>query len=106
VIKAELPEIKIVMLTTGGRRGPVRSVKSGAAPTAQESGAHELFDYLAGLGRGEAPYRASFQPPAGRVLPTRRMCSTSVPRGLPGAPRPELTPRSARVLAWSLVAFA
>ncbi len=56
LIQAELPEIKIVMLTTSGEDADLfEALKSGASGYLLKSlRPNELFDYLSGLGRGEA----------------------------------------------------
>ena len=56
VIHAELPEIKIVMLTTSAEDHDLfESLKSGASGYLLKNlRPNELFDYLAALGRGEA----------------------------------------------------
>lgn len=57
LIKAELPEIKIVILTTSAEDADLfEAIKSGASGYLLKNlEANQLFDYLAGLGRGEAP---------------------------------------------------
>src|SRR5512137_229554 len=57
LIKAELPETKIVMLTTSAEDADLfEALKSGASGyLLKNMEANQLFDYLAGLGRGEAP---------------------------------------------------
>jgi two-component system NarL family response regulator len=57
MIHAELPEIKIVMLTTSADDGDLfEALKSGASGYLLKNlEPNQLFDYLAGLERGEAP---------------------------------------------------
>jgi DNA-binding NarL/FixJ family response regulator len=57
LIKAELPEITIVMLTTSADDDDLfESLKSGASGYLLKNlEPNQLFDYLAGLDRGEAP---------------------------------------------------
>ena len=57
LIKAELPEIQIVMLTTSAEDVDLfEALKSGASGYLLKNlKPNELFDYLAGLARGEAP---------------------------------------------------
>jgi len=57
LVKAELPEIKIVMLTTSADDADLfDALKSGASGYLLKNLQHtELFDYLGGLERGEAP---------------------------------------------------
>jgi two-component system NarL family response regulator len=57
LIKAELPEIQIVMLTTSAEDADLfEALKSGASGYLLKNlKPNELFDYLAGLARGEAP---------------------------------------------------
>jgi DNA-binding NarL/FixJ family response regulator len=57
LIKTELPEIKIVMLTTSAESDDLfEALKSGASGYLLKNlKPNELFDYLAGLSRGEAP---------------------------------------------------
>jgi two-component system NarL family response regulator len=57
LIKAELPEIQIVMLTTSAEDVDLfEALKSGASGYLLKNlKPNELFNYLAGLARGEAP---------------------------------------------------
>lgn len=57
LIKAELPETKIVMLTTSAEDADLfEALKSGASGyLLKDLEPNQLFDYLAGLARGEAP---------------------------------------------------
>ena len=102
LIKAELPEIKIVMLTTSAEDADLfEALKSGASGyLLKDLEPNQLFDYLAGLGRGEAPLS--------RELSTRllaefahqaNMLDEHAAAGLPGAPPgPELTARQREIL--------
>jgi DNA-binding NarL/FixJ family response regulator len=56
LIKAEMPEIKIVMLTTSAEDDDLfEAIKSGAnGYLLKDLQPNELFEYLVGLGRGEA----------------------------------------------------
>lgn len=57
LIKTELPEIRIVMLTTSAEDSDLfEALKSGASGyLLKDLQPHQLFDYLNGLERGEAP---------------------------------------------------
>jgi two-component system NarL family response regulator len=101
LIQAELPEIKIVMLTTSAEDADLfEALKCGASgyllKTLQPD---ELFDYLAGLSRGEAPLSREL---SARVLSEFARQGNELDQhsaGAPGAPDDELTPRQREVLA-------
>jgi two-component system NarL family response regulator len=67
LIKTELPEIQIVMLTTSAEDTDLfEALKSGASGYLLKNlKPNELFDYLAGLERGEAPLSREL---SGRLL--------------------------------------
>lgn len=67
LIKTELPEIQIVMLTTSAEDADLfEALKSGAVGYLLKNlKPNELFDYLAGLERGEAPLSPEL---AGRLM--------------------------------------
>ncbi len=102
VIQAELPEIKIVMLTTSAEDADLfEALKSGASGYLLKNlQPNELFDFLAGLGRGEAALSREL---SARVLAEfARQAAQLEERAAqdpPGTPaRPELTPREREIL--------
>jgi DNA-binding NarL/FixJ family response regulator len=102
LIKAELPEIKIVMLTTSAEDDDLfEALKSGASGyLLKDLEPNQLFDYLAGLGRGEAPLSREL---SARLLAEfahqANMLDERAAAGLPDAlPGPELTPRQREIL--------
>jgi len=102
LIRAEMPEIKIVMLTTSAEDADLfEAIKCGASGYLLKNlEPDELFDYLAGLERGEAPLSPEL---SARVLREfARQAGALAARaaeGLPGGePGPELTPREREVL--------
>ncbi len=102
LIHAELPEIKIVMLTTSGEDADLfEALKSGASGYLLKNlQPDELFDYLAGLARGEAPLSRQL---SARVLHEfahqAAQLETREAPGLRGAPPgPDLTSRQREVL--------
>jgi two-component system NarL family response regulator len=102
LIQAEMPEIKIVMLTTSAEDADLfEAIRCGASGYLLKNlQPNELFDYLAGLGRGEAPLSRElsarvlreFARQAG-ALDVRE--AESLPDALPGQ---ELTPRQHEIL--------
>jgi DNA-binding NarL/FixJ family response regulator len=103
LIKAELPEIKIVMLTTSAEDDDLfEALKSGASGyLLKDLEPNQLFDYLAGLARGEAPLSREL---SARLLAEFAHQAAALDEraaaGLPGAPpAPELTPRQREILA-------
>jgi DNA-binding NarL/FixJ family response regulator len=102
LIKAELPEIKIVMLTTSTEDTDLfESLKSGASGYLLKNlQPNELFEYLAGLERGEAPLSRELS--ALLLREFARQANALEERAaadLPGAPPgPELTPREREIL--------
>jgi DNA-binding NarL/FixJ family response regulator len=103
LIQAELPEIKIVMLTTSAEDADLfEAIKSGASGYLLKNlEPNELFDYLAGLGRGEAPLSREL---SARVLREFARQAAALDEqaasGLPGGPPgPDLSPRQREILA-------
>jgi len=102
MIQAELPQIKIVMLTTSAEDGDLfEALKSGASGYLLKNlQPNELFDYLTGLARGEAPLSREL---SARVLQEFAHQAVALEEreapGLRGAPPgPELTDRQREVL--------
>jgi DNA-binding NarL/FixJ family response regulator len=102
LIKADLPEIKIVMLTTSAEDANLfEALKSGASGYLLKNlEPNQLFDYMAGLGRGEAPLSSEL---SARLLAEfarqAHALDDRAPAGLRGASHsPELTPREHEVL--------
>ena len=102
LIQAELPEIKIVMLTTSAQDADLfEALKSGASGYLLKNlQPDELFDYLGGLARGEAPLSREL---SGRLLDEFvQQAAALEARGAPGMrggpPDPELTPRQREIL--------
>jgi DNA-binding NarL/FixJ family response regulator len=102
LIKAELPEIKIVMLTTSAEDDDLfEALKSGASGYLLKNlEPNQLFDYLAGLGRGEAPLSREL---SARLLAEFAHQANALDEraaaDLPGAPPgPELTARERDIL--------
>jgi two-component system NarL family response regulator len=102
LIHAELPEIKIVMLTTSAEDADLfEALKSGASGYLLKNlQPDELFDYLGGLARGEAPLSCEL---SARVLEEfSRQAAALEEREAPGlrgaSPGPELTARQREVL--------
>ncbi len=115
-IHAELPEIKIVMLTTSAEDADLfEAIRGGASGYLLKNlETRQLFDYLAGLGRGEAPLSrelsarllAEFahqaqrdsvedRPQSGRTADSTGLTYLA-PDGAPGAA--ELTARQRKIL--------
>ncbi len=101
LIKAEMPEIKILMLTTSADDEDIfEALKSGANGYLLKSvSAAELYDGLAGLERGEAPVSREL---SARLLNefTRQADAlrARTPDMAPGQPRQDLTPRQREIL--------
>jgi len=101
LIQAEMPEIKIVMLTTFGADADLfEAVKSGASGyLLKDLEPSELFDYLDGLARGEAPLSPQL---SARVLREFARQASSLEPHAPlepaAAPMPDLTPRQRQIL--------
>jgi two-component system NarL family response regulator len=102
LIHAELPEIKIVMLTTSAEDADLfEALKNGASGYLLKNlRPNELFDYLDGLARGEAPLSPEL---SARILEEfSRQAAALEGRGAPGTrvgpPGPELTGRQREVL--------
>lgn len=102
LIKAEMPEIKIVMLTTSAEDADLfEAIKGGASGYLLKNlQPNELFDYLAGLGRGEAPLSRELSALVLREFARQaEALEASAAASLPGAlPGPELTPREREIL--------
>jgi DNA-binding NarL/FixJ family response regulator len=102
LIQAELPEIKIVMLTTSEEDADLfEALRSGASGYLLKNlEPNELFDYLAGLSRGEAPLSRELS--ARLLREFAQQAATLHERsasGLPGGPPgPELTGREREIL--------
>ena len=105
-IHAELPEIKIVMLTTSAEDADLfEAVKSGASGYLLKNiEPNQLFDYLAGLERGEAPLSrelsarllVEFAHQAVALDERSAAARAGAPQDAP--PAPELTPRQREIL--------
>lgn len=102
LIQAELPDIKIVMLTTSAQDADLfEAIQCGASGYLLKNlEPNQLFDYLAGLERGEAPLSREL---SARVLREFARQADSLDAraaaGLPGEPPgPELTPREREIL--------
>ncbi len=102
LIQAELPQIKIVMLTTSAEDADLfEALKSGASGYLLKNlQPNELFDYLTGLARGEAPLSREL---SARVLQEFAHQAAALEEreapGLRGAPPgPDLTDRQREVL--------
>jgi two-component system NarL family response regulator len=102
LIKAEMPEIKIVMLTTSAEDADLfEALKSGASGYLLKNlEPDQLFDYLAGLGRGEAPLSRELSALLLREFARQaRALDESAAAGLLGAPpSSELTARQREIL--------
>ncbi|MGD8472551.1 MAG: response regulator transcription factor [Anaerolineae bacterium] len=103
LIKAEMPDIKIVMLTTSADDADLfEAIKSGATGYLLKSlQRDELFDYLAGLSRGEAPLSRELSARLLREFAHQaEALDERATAGQPGsAPNPDLTPRQQEILA-------
>jgi DNA-binding NarL/FixJ family response regulator len=102
LIQAEMPECKIVMLTTSAEDADLfEAIKSGASGYLLKNLApNQLFDYLAGLARGEAPLSREM---SARLLHefARQAAALDEQRAAGpagGPPGPELTPRQREIL--------
>jgi two-component system NarL family response regulator len=102
LIQAEMPEIKIVMLTTSAQDEDLfEAIKSGASGYLLKNlEPDELFDYLAGLSRGEAPLSRELSARLLRELARQAdALDEHAATGLPGGPSAsELTPRQREIL--------
>ena len=106
LIQAEMPEIKIVMLTTSTEDADLfEAIRGGARGYLLKNlEPNQLFDYLAGLERGEAPISREFSARvlrefANQAATLDELAGPGFPRASPSA---ELTPRQLEIL--SLVA--
>jgi DNA-binding NarL/FixJ family response regulator len=102
LIQAEMPECKIVMLTTSTEDADLfEAIKSGASGYLLKNlEPDQLFDYLSGLSRGEAPLSQEL---SARLLREFAHQAEALDghgaAGLPGGlPPPELTPRQHEIL--------
>ncbi len=102
LIQAEMPECKIVMLTTSAEDADLfEAIKSGASGYLLKNlEPNELFDYLSGLARGEAPLSREL---SARLLREFAQQAAALDEhaaaGLRGGPpAPELTPRQREIL--------
>lgn len=102
LIHAEMPEIKIVMLTTSAEDADLfEALKNGASGYLLKNlEPNELFDYLAGLDRGEAPLSRELSARlltefAHQANALDEHAGTDLLGALPG---PELTPRQREIL--------
>jgi DNA-binding NarL/FixJ family response regulator len=102
LIQAEMPEIKIVMLTTSAQDEDLfEAIKSGASGYLLKNlEPDELFDYLAGLSRGEAPLSRELSARLLREFARQAdALDEHAATGLPGGPSAsELTPRQREIL--------
>jgi len=102
LIKAEMPEIKIVMLTTSAEDADLfEALKSGASGYLLKNlEPDQLFDYLAGLGRGEAPLSRELSALLLREFARQaNVLDENAAAGHPAAPpSPELTARQREIL--------
>ena len=102
LIQAEMPEIKIVMLTTSAEDADLfEALKSGASGYLLKNlEPNQLFDYLAGLDRGEAPLSRELS--ARLLREFARQANAHDDRAAAdltgGQPGPELTVRQREVL--------
>ena len=102
LIQSEMPEIKIVMLTTSAQDEDLfEAIKSGASGYLLKNlEPNELFDYLAGLSRGEAPLSRELSARLLREFARQAdALDEHAAEGLPGGPpAAELTPRQREIL--------
>jgi two-component system NarL family response regulator len=102
LIQAEMPEIKIVMLTTSAQDEHLfEAIKSGASGYLLKNlEPNQLFDYLAGLSRGEAPLSRELSARLLREFAHQAdALDEHAATGLPGGPpAPELTLRQREIL--------
>jgi DNA-binding NarL/FixJ family response regulator len=103
LIQAELPEIKIVMLTTSTEDTDLfEAIRSGASGYLLKNlEPNQLFDYLAGLSRGEAPLSRELSARLLREFAQQAaVLDEQAATGLPGGPSAaDLTPRQREILA-------
>jgi DNA-binding NarL/FixJ family response regulator len=102
LIQAEMPECKIVMLTTSAEDADLfEALKSGASGYLLKNlEPNQLFDYLSGLARGEAPLSRELSARLLREFVHQAAAlGQRASAGLAGeAADPELTPRQREVL--------
>ncbi len=102
LIHAEMPECKIVMLTTSAEDADLfEALKSGASGYLLKNlEPNQLFDYLEGLARGEAPLSREL---SARLLAEFVHQASALDRAFPAGPcsaqdDPDLTPRQREIL--------
>ena len=102
LIQAEMPEIRIVMLTTSAEDADLfEALKSGASGYLLKNlEPNQLFDYLSGLVRGEAPLSRQLSARllrefAHQAAELDERAVAGLPGGLPAA---DLTPRQREIL--------
>jgi DNA-binding NarL/FixJ family response regulator len=102
LIQAELPEIKIVMLTTSAQGADLfEAIQCGASGYLLKNlEPNQLFDYLAGLERGEAPLSRELSARVLREFARQAdALDAHAAAALPGAQAvPALTPREREIL--------
>ena len=102
LIQAEMPEIRIVMLTTSAEDADLfEALKSGASGYLLKNlEPNQLFDYLAGLARGEAPLSRQLSARLLREFAHQAAeLDERAAAGLPGGPHAaDLTPRQREIL--------
>jgi DNA-binding NarL/FixJ family response regulator len=102
LIQAEMPDIKIVMLTTSAEDADLfEALKSGASGYLLKNlEPNQLFDYLAGLERGEAPLSRQLSARLLREFAQQAAAlDARAATGVPGkATAAELTPRQREIL--------
>ena len=103
LIQAEMPEIKIVMLTTSTEDEDLfEAIKSGASGYLLKNlEPNQLFDYLSGLGRGEAPISRELSARLLREFASQAAAlDEQAANGLSGGPAGAgLSPRQREILA-------
>jgi two-component system NarL family response regulator len=99
LIKAEMPDVKIVMLTISEDDDDLfAAIKSGACGyLLKELDSQTFFDLFAGLEQGQAPFSPGL---AARLLREFSRLAASASQGAPAsaAPADELTPRQVQIL--------
>lgn len=102
LIQAEMPECKVVMLTTSAEDADLfEALKSGASGYLLKNlEPNQLFDYLAGLSRGEAPLSRELSARLLRefVSQADALDEKAATGSFGGPPAAELTPRQREVL--------
>jgi two-component system NarL family response regulator len=102
LIQAEMPEIKIVVLTTSADSDDLfEALKSGASGyLLKDLEPNQLFDYLEGLSRGEAPLSPQVSTRVLREFARQASALDDIADSPPAdaSSNPELTPRQLQVL--------